>query len=367
MSSQGVSKALVVGSGTPRSIKELEAIREILGKQCVGICAEATHQVYPEKVELVVQRARALSADCVVTVGGGGPIGYGKMTVHQTEMPLFCLVTTYSGSELTSAQGSISNGEKTMTVDENMRPKVRFYDTDLMISLPVPLSIISGMNAMAHAVEALYSPHADRFSIMIAEEAIRVMCQGLTALKDCETENVAQSENEAMKAARLDCAYAAFLCIAAFGALGIEHKLAHVLGGSFGMPHAASHCIVLPHAIAYNNTHAPKACARICAALGVDPVSDFASSSGGGAAAAALYSLQKRLGAPTSLREIGFPEAELPRLAELVTRNTERYSTNPAPFDEQKVLQLVGDAWRGDPPGKSLLQRTARQQQNSRL
>jgi hypothetical protein len=136
----------------------------------------------------------------------------------------------------------------------------------------------------------------------------------------------------------------------------ILHNCIYNTGGSFGTPHAASHCVVLPHAIAYNNDHAPEACARICAALGVDnSSSSSSSSSSGGAAAAALYALQKRLGAPTSLRELGLPEEDLMRLVSLVVSNTENYAMNPAPFEKSRVEQLVRDAWRGDPPGTMLV------------
>jgi maleylacetate reductase len=190
MNEHGVTRALLVGSGTARSMVQLKIVEKVLGGLCIGICAEATHQIYPATVSIVVERARALKADCIVTVGGGGPVGYGKFAVHHIKAPLFCLVTTYSGSEMTCGQGSISNGVKTMTVDEGMRPAVRFYDTDLMMSLPVDLSVVSGMNAMAHAVEALYSPQADRFSSMVAEEAIRVMAVGLTALRSCESKGL---------------------------------------------------------------------------------------------------------------------------------------------------------------------------------
>jgi alcohol dehydrogenase class IV len=121
------------------------------------------------------------------------------------------------------------------------------------------------------------------------------------------------------------------------GAVGmaLHHKLCHTLGGSFNLPHAEIHTIVLPHAIAYNRAAAPHAMARITAALGANDAAD------------GLYDLAARLGAPLALKEIGLKEQDLNHAAEIATRNP---YYNPRPVTREGIRRLLDDAFHGRRP-----------------
>jgi alcohol dehydrogenase class IV len=118
--------------------------------------------------------------------------------------------------------------------------------------------------------------------------------------------------------------------------MGLHHKLCHTLGGSFDLPHADVHCVVLPHALAYNAAAAPQAMAAIARALG-----------GAGDPSAALQAMARRLGAPTSLRAIGMPAEGLDRAADLAVAAP---YPNPRPLERSALRALLQRAFDGAPP-----------------
>jgi maleylacetate reductase len=201
------------------------------------------------------------------------------------------------------------------------------YDPTLTLGLPVGLSVTSGFNAIAHAAEGLYAEDANPIMSLMAEDGIRALAHGLPAIvknpKDLE--------------ARSECLYGAWLCGAVLGAVGmaLHHKLCHVLGGTWNLPHAETHTVVLPHALAYNADAAPDAMRRVERALGAPH------------AAQGVYDLMKTLGAPLALKDIGMKEAELDRAAELATMAP---YFNPRPIDRQAIRALLDNAFSGRRP-----------------
>src|SRR5229473_3208099 len=184
--------------------------------------------------------------------------------------------------------------------DRKVLPKTVIYDPTLTVGLPVGLSVTSGFNAIAHAVEALYAEDSNPITSLMAEDGIRALAQGLPrVVKD-------PSDLDA----RADCLYGAWLCGASLGAVGmaLHHKLCHVLGGTWNLPHAETHTVILPHAIAYNYAAAPEAMQRVERALNAAH------------AAHGIYDLMKSLRAPHALKDIGMPASELDRAAELATQ-----------------------------------------------
>ena len=211
--------------------------------------------------------------------------------------------------------------------DLRILPKTVIYDPRLLLTLPARIAGPSGMNAIAHCVEALYAEEANPVASLMAEEGIRALAQALPAV-------VGEPEN---LEARGDALYGAWLAGACLGTVGmaLHHKLCHTLGGSFNLPHAETHTIVLPHATHYNRQAAPEAMARIARALGsADP-------------AGGLYDLAKRIGAPLALKDIGMPADGLDRAAQIATQNP---YYNPRPIEYAALRALLDDAFHGRRP-----------------
>jgi maleylacetate reductase len=275
--------------------------------------------------------ARRVGADACVALGGGTPIGLAKAIALELDVPIVAVPTTYAGSEMTPVLGVTEGGVKRTRRDLRMLPRTVIYDPELTFSLPAAVSGPSGMNAIAHCVEALYAKDANPLTSLIAEEGIRALAGSLP---------VVVREPEHLEA-RSEALYGAWLGGAALAAVGmaLHHKLCHVLGGSFDLPHAEVHTIVLPHATAYNRAGAPAAMARIAHALGAED------------AAQGLYDLAAALGAKQALSEIGLPESDLDRAADLAVQSP---YPNPTPLAREHIRALLDDAFHGKPPAERL-------------
>ncbi|MEV0223348.1 maleylacetate reductase [Streptomyces sp. NPDC050704] len=290
----GLRRLLVVsgrrGSDTAR------AVADSLGPLCAGLHTEARMHVPAEVADRAVEVARTVGADGCVAVGGGSAIGLGKAIALRTGLPLIAVPSTYSGSEMTPVWGLTEDGRKRTSRDPSVLPRSVVYDPELTLSMPVALSVTSGINAVAHAVEALYAPDASPLVSLMAEEGVRAMVSALPEVA---------AEPEGLEA-RGRALYAAWLCGSCLGAttMGLHHKLCHVLGGTFGLPHAETHTVVLPYALAYNAPTAPEAMRVLGRALGTDN------------APGALRTLAGRFGAPRSLAELGLAEDDLTVAAE---------------------------------------------------
>jgi alcohol dehydrogenase class IV len=325
----GRGRALVLS--TPPQEGEARALADRLGPLAVGVFAEAAMHTPTGVTGRGVARARELGADCLVALGGGSTTGLGKAIALRTDLPQIAVPTTYAGSEATPILGETEGGRKTTRRDPKVLPGVVVYDVDLTLTLPARLSATSGINAIAHAVEALYAAEANPVVSMLAE-------RGITALAGALPRIAADPRD---RDARSDALFGAWACGTCLGSVGmaLHHKLCHVLGGTFDLPHAETHTVVLPHAAAFNAPAAPEAMARAAEALGA------ADAAGG------LHDLARRLGAPTSLREIGMPEAGLDEAADLVGASP---YWNPRPVDRTGLRALLDDAWHGRRPGESL-------------
>lgn len=321
----GMRRALVVSG--PRGAQAARAVADALGDVCAGVHAEARMHVPVEVADRAVEVARAAGADGFVAVGGGSAIGLGKALALRTGLPLIAVPSTYAGSEMTPVWGLTENGVKRTGRDPSVLPRSVVYDPELTLSLPVPLSVTSGINALAHAAEALYAPDASPLVSLMAEEGVRAMAAALPAVAD---------EPESLDA-RGRALYGAWLCGAALGAttMGLHHKLCHVLGGTFGLPHAETHTVVLPYALAYNAPAAPEAMAALGRALSADD------------APGAVWELAGRLGAPRSLAELGLSEADVTVAAGAAAGQA---YPNPRTVTEEGVRDLLKAAYQGARP-----------------
>jgi maleylacetate reductase len=318
-------RAMVLSTPGQRKLAD-EAARR-LGVATAGIHAEAVQHVPVETARAGREAARRLAADCAVAIGGGSTIGLGKAIALDTGLPLIAIPTTYSGSEMTPIYGVTELGQKRTGRDRKVMPRVVIYDPALTVGLPAKVSGPSGMNALAHCVEAIYAEETSPVAPLIAAEGIRALAHALPVVVT-EPENL-DTRGEAL--------YGSWLAGMALGTatMGIHHKLCHTLGGSFNLPHADLHSVILPQAAAYNRDAAPAAMKTIAAALGAKD------------AAQGLYDLAKRLGAPLALKDIGMPEDGLDRAAQLACDNPYR---NPRPVELAAVRQLLEDAFQGERP-----------------
>jgi maleylacetate reductase len=321
----GAKRALVLS--TPDQSASANEVAKSLGPRCVGIYDKASMHVPIEIAEDARRVARELGADCCVTVGGGSTTGLGKAIALTSTLPILAVPTTYAGSEMTPIYGITEGGAKKTGRDARVLPRAVIYDPNLTLSLPTRLSAASGMNAVAHAVEALYSHEGNPIISLMAEEGIRALATPLPLIQ----------KNSKDLEARSDALYGAWLCGVALGSAGmaLHHKLCHVLGGSFNLPHAETHAIVLPHAVRYNYDAAREAMTRIERALGSEP------------APRAIYDLEAKLAIPMKLSELGMREADLERAARIAT---EAPYPNPRKVEYAPVLELLRDAYHGRRP-----------------
>ena len=321
----GAKKALILC--TPEQRAQAQVAADLLGSLSVGIYDGAQMHVPIESARKAREHASSLGADCMVAIGGGSTIGLGKAIALESTVPIIAVPTTYAGSEMTPIYGITEDKLKKTGRDFKVLPKTVLYDPDLSATLPVRMSIVSGMNAIAHAAEGLYAKDGNPGMSLMAEDGIR-------ALATCLRGVVAQAGD---MTARSDCLYGAWLCGAVLGHVGmaLHHKLCHTLGGTFNLPHAETHTIVLPHALAYNSHAAPEAMHRIARAIGAH------------SAAAGLFDLAKELGAPTALKDIGFKESDIEFALKVALSNP---YWNPEPIVESAIRKLLRNAWEGHRP-----------------
>jgi len=278
----------------------------------------------------VAGRARAAAiahgVDAVVSVGGGSTTGLAKAVAMTTRLPIVAVPTTYAGSEATAVWGLTEAGRKTTGVDPVVLPRAVVYDASLLRSLPVEMSVASGLNALAHCVDSLWAPQADPINTVLAAEGARALHAGLPLVA---------AEPGGIPGIEL-ALYGAHLAAKAFASAGsgLHHKICHVLGGKFDLPHAQTHAIVLPYVLALNAPNAPDAVARLATA--------FSSST----ALEGLQQLRRVLGAPRALRDIGLGEGDIPAAVEDVLAVVP--ASNPTPVTTENLTALLHAAWAGE-------------------
>jgi maleylacetate reductase len=321
----GISRALVLA--TPNQERQAADVAAMLGARAAGVFAQAEMHTPLGVTERAMARVTELKADGVVAIGGGSTTGLGKAIALRTDLPQVVVPTSYAGSEMTPILGETRDGLKTTQSSPKVLPETVIYDVDLTMTMPSSLSATSGLNAIAHAVEALYARDRNPIISLMAQEGIRSLALALPQIKQ-DAHDVA---------ARTDALYGAWLCGTCLGAVGmaLHHKLCHTLGGAFNLPHAETHAVILPHAVAYNASAEPLAMSQIARALSEKD------------AAPALFELAGDIGVRRSLREIGMREQDIDRAADLAVTNP---YWNPRPVERDAIRGLIARAWAGVAP-----------------
>jgi maleylacetate reductase len=324
--SLGSKRPLVLS--TPGHRTEAEALGAQLGMEFAGVFAEATMHTPIEVTERGIAAVQETHADGLIALGGGSTTGLAKAIALRTDLPQVILPTTYAGSEMTNILGETSEGKKTTLRSTKVQPESVIYDVDLTYALPPRASATSGMNAIAHAVEGLCAKDNNPIVSLLALEAIRTMAEGLPAVVD-------QPQN---RAARAKVLYGAWLCGTVLGSVGmaLHHRLCHVLGGSFGLPHADVHTVILPHVVSFNAGAVSEKLA---------PVAEILRSPG--RPGQGLYDLAKCMGAPLALKDIGMPREGLDQAAGLATESP---YYNPRQPTRPEIRELLEQAFNGCRP-----------------
>jgi maleylacetate reductase len=319
-------RVLLIGGGTSTRDAFLR-VHEALGDRVAGTVGGSTQHVPADVADAAVLTAREVGADVLVTIGGGSPTGLGKVLAFTCELPLIAVPTTYSGSEMTAIWGRTTEGRKHTAFDIRVLPRTVVYDPELCVGMPARLAGASGMNALAHCLEALWSPGANPITTTLAVDGGRRLVQGLPRVVDDPTDVASHGNN-------LVGACLAGVALAQAG-IAVHHRTCHVLGGGWKLPHAETHAALLPHSAALVAPRAPEAMSNAARILGDDDP------------AGALFALLERLRLPTSLASLTMPEDGLDEAAHRVMEGSR---DDPLVPDEQAVRQMLDDAFFGRNP-----------------
>jgi maleylacetate reductase len=317
VSELGVARVHVIAGGA--AVNAGDRASALLRDLVVGIFGTVRQHVPEELAVEATSTVRGSGADGVVALGGGSAIGLGKVVAVELEIPLIAIPTTYSGSEMTAVYG-ITAERKVTRRDIRALPKLVIYDPTLTVALPSRVTASSGFNALAHCMEAVVGPVANPPAALLAEEAMRILPD---ALRACV-------EDPANLDARAMSSYGAFLAGLSLGysGTGLQHRLAHILGGRFGLVHADAHAALLPHVAAFHERETPAAMTGVAEAIGTE-----------GSAAAALHRLAVEIGAPLALADLGMTRDGI---QEVVTE-----------AESDAIGALLEDAFEGRPPRAS--------------
>jgi alcohol dehydrogenase class IV len=309
-----------------------DQLSERLGTQVVARVHEVVQHVPTADVTSTTEVATTAGADGIVTVGGGSATGLGKAVAVGAGLPLVAIPTTYAGSEATTVYG-VTGEHKRTARDVRALPRVVVYDAELTTGMPRRLTATSGLNALAHCVEALYAPGANPVTDLLAQEGARQLAVSLPVAVE------APPGSETALTARGEALYGTYLAGWSMEQAGtaLHHTLCHVIGGTYRVDHGEVHAVLLPYVAAYNAHAAPAALALVALALGAPD------------AVLGLRSLAERLDAPTDLASIGLPADVLDEVTERAVAAVG--ARNPRPPDAPSLRRLLDDAYAGRPPG----------------
>lgn len=321
-----VSRPLILSTPGQHTHHALQ-VQHIVRENASHIFSEATMHTPVEVTQRALGEVERTERDCVISIGGGSTVGLGKAICFRTGLHHICVPTTYAGSEVTSHLGETSGGRKKTISDAKNLPGTVIYDVDLTLSLPAKLTATSGVNAIAHAVEALYARDSNPIVRLLACEGIRSLATALPVLVSLPGDKTARSQ----------ALYGAWLCGTCLGSVGmaLHHKLCHTLGGTFNMPHSETHTVILPHALAYNAPQVPETMSALAQVL---PGSD-------GDALRGLNFLLQKLDVDRTLSSFGMKEEDIRNAADVVVSNP---YWNPRDISKPAIEEVLRRAWAGE-------------------
>lgn len=318
---------------TPRGSAQIRQLPGAVQGALTDGFSEAQSHSPAAVIRVATEAAHRGRARVLVALGGGSAVGVAKGVALQTGLPILAIPTTYSGSEFTSIWGWTEGGIKRTGRDLRVLPRVVIQDPDLLTTLPAALHVRSGLNAMAHGVEALYAPGVSPMVVLQAEAGVGALARTLPMLWGARGQvgsvDWVDAVTEALRGAQL-CGMALDQAV-----MGLHHQLAHILGGGWGLPHASLHALLLPRVVAFNAEAAPEAMEALGRALGLGPGAHVST------AAEALSQLVQELGVTETLRDLGLPEGAVD---EVVRRVLEAPYPNPRVLTQEGVRGVLEGA-----------------------
>lgn len=353
----GFQRLLLCTSHSVRAGGHVAPLESALGARLVGVFDHVIQHVQDTQVDEVLALAVEKKVDALIGLGGGSPLGMAKTVafkldgkgaghpaaavspVDQPRTPVVAIPTTYAGSEMTSVYGTTQTREtpprKVTVSDPRIAPKLVVYDPELTMDLPPEITASTGINALAHCIEALYSITRNPLSTAAALSAVRHIHNSLLR---CYTDG---SDLEARTEMLLG-AHLAGLSLASVK-MGLHHGLCHVLGGTANVPHGIANSIILPHAMRFNaDVTAPQllpaAEAMGISSTGLSPAAVIESE------AQCIFELIGNMNVPQRLRDAGVKQTDLPALAQLGFQNG-GIKNNPKPITAAQIETLLRAAW----------------------
>jgi maleylacetate reductase len=332
----------------------LAGLSAVLGDRLAAVYDRVKPHVQDFQVAEALQLAAENQVDAIIGMGGGSPIGMAKALaprlVEQLSTPVsgagplmpavIAIPTTYSGSEMTPVYGITQAGEtpprKVIASDPRSAPRLVVYDPELTLDLPPEMTASTGINALAHCFEALYSIKRNPFSTAAAASGVSHISAALLRCYQHPNDLPARST-------MLTGSHLAGLSLASV-AMGLHHGLCHVLGGSANVPHGIANSIILPHAIRFNAGATAAHLLPAAQAMGIStnghpPVEAVQ------LAAQQIYELVGQMNLPQRLRDAGVQQTDLPRIAQLAFQNR-TVQNNPKPITSaSQIEELLHEAW----------------------
>ena len=336
----GWQRVMLCASRSMRAGGQIGKAESNLGGKLIAVF----ENVLPHVQDIQVREALALAlenkVDAVIGMGGGSPIGVAKAVGFRLQLPITAIPTTYAGSEMTPVYGITHTDEtpsrKVTVKDSKIVPRLVIYDPEVTLNLPASLTASTGINALAHCIEALYSKTRNPLSTAAAVDAVRHIHHALLTCYQDGTNLDARTE-------MLLGSHLAGLSLASVS-MGLHHGVCHVLGGSAGIPHGIANAIILPHAIRFN---ADATVPELIPAAEAMQISNNGSSPAGviEILAEKIQGLIRSMNLPQRLREVGVAESDLPRLAQIAFQNR-TVQNNPKPITNVTQLEsLLRGAW----------------------
>ena len=357
----GGTRAMLVISPSVAKTFLLDRIKSGLGAKCVAVFDQVKPHSPTESIAKAVESAREAGIDVLVSAGGGSAIDSAKgvaallaeggslprLGVRFTppnkkevppmpapKLPHIAIPTTLSGGEYSYSAGISEGGKKYIVADPKLAPRVVILDPEAAATAPARLLAASGMNALAHCVEAVYStetqPLTDAYCLRGIGLIARYLPRAVENSRDLEALSHVQVA----------------ACLSGMGVYsawtGIHHAIVHVIGGRYKAPHAEIHALMLPYAMRWNLDATVEAHARMAREIGIEGVDENALAT---AVPEHVFTMNRRMGLPLRLRELGVPREGLRQLA---GDALDDYSihTNPKPVTAtEQVLEVLEQAW----------------------
>lgn len=328
LSKYGYNSAVILT--TPNRISMAQILASTLDNVSVEIYPYARMHVPIDIVDDAIEFVSQKGVNCCIALGGGSAIGLAKAIALRTTLPVVAIPTTYSGSEMTPIYGYTEKSIKVTGRDPSVLPKVVVYDPMLTLTLPKNISACSGMNAMAHSIEALYAKDKNPLITLAAIESIKALREALP--------NIIVDSSDII--AREKATYGSWLAGMCLGSVGmaIHHKICHVLGGKYDLPHAQSHAIMLPYSVQYNRHADVEAMDKLAEVFEVNSRDNLGLS---------IFKFNQSVGITSTLKDIGLPESGIKEVARSVCESS---YYNPRSYDYDELEQLLRKAYLGLPP-----------------